>query len=83
MYKYLVAFVLISPLVGIHMVENGEYAASIGVYGHDNGATIAFALFAGAVAVVAWLTKGQHEAFRTHRRLPNCRISRFGISVSN
>ncbi len=39
-------------------MESGEYAASIGVYGHENGATMAFAIFALVVATIAWLTNG-------------------------
>jgi hypothetical protein len=53
MYKYLVAFVLVSPLIGIWLVEHGEVAGSVGVTGSANGATIAFAVYALIVAVVA------------------------------
>lgn len=59
MYKYLIAFVLLTPLIGIHMVEGGEYAASVGVDGYKNGATIAFAIYAAVVAVIGWLTSGR------------------------
>jgi hypothetical protein len=64
MYKYLVAFVLMSPLIGIWLVEHGEYAGSIGVTGSANGATIAFAAYALTVAVVAIAVCG----VRVHRK---------------
>ncbi len=56
MYKYLVAFVLLTPLAGIWLVEGGEYAGSVGVDGFPNGATLAFALYAFGVAAVAFLS---------------------------
>lgn len=61
MYKYLVAFALVTPLIGIWLVEGGEYAGSVGVDGYPNGATVAFAAYAVAVAVVAWLCSGQRS----------------------
>jgi oligosaccharide repeat unit polymerase len=54
MYKYLVLFVLLSPLVGIYLVENGETAASIGIPGYANGASLAYGLYAALVATIAW-----------------------------
>jgi oligosaccharide repeat unit polymerase len=61
MYKYLVAFVLLSPLVGIYLVETGEFAASVGITGYQNGATLAYACYAASVAVVAWLSCGRQR----------------------
>jgi hypothetical protein len=67
MYKYLVAFLLLAPLLGVWMVEGGEYAGSIGVTGYANGATFAFALYAVGVAVIATLcatdTRAPAEVF--------------------
>jgi hypothetical protein len=54
-YKYLIAVALIGPLIGMWMVENGEYAGSVGVPGYGNGASIAYAIYAIAVAAIAWL----------------------------
>jgi hypothetical protein len=59
MYKYLVAFVLLTPLIGIWLVEGGEYAPSIGTDGYPIGATAAFSVYAVAVAVIAWLVAGR------------------------
>jgi hypothetical protein len=56
MYKYLVLFVLSMPLIGIWLVERGDFAMSIGVAGEANGATEAFAAFAGLLVLVALLT---------------------------
>jgi hypothetical protein len=53
MFPYLVAFVLFAPLIGIWMVEGGEFAGSIGVEGSPNGATLAFAAYALGTAVIA------------------------------
>lgn len=55
MFKYLVAFVLLSPLVGLWRIEHGAMAYSIGVVGHENGAMAAFFLYAFVLAVTAWL----------------------------
>ncbi len=65
MYKYLVLFVLLSPLVGIYLVESGETAASIGIPGYANGASVAYGLYAAIVALIAWLIGG---GVRAHRR---------------
>lgn len=59
MYKYLVAVVLLTPLIGIWLVEGGEFAASIGLAGYENGASTAFATYALTVTVVAWLFAGR------------------------
>lgn len=59
MYKYLVSFVLLTPLIGIMLVEGGEYAASIGVNGYPNGAALAYACYAATVALVAWSCRGR------------------------
>jgi hypothetical protein len=59
MYKYLIGFVLITPLIGIWLVEGGEYAGSIGVEGYPNGAGVAFALYAIAVVAVALVYSGR------------------------
>jgi len=56
MYKYLIGFVLGMPLIGIWLVEHGEYAMTIGVPGEPNGATGAFAAYASAVVLVALLS---------------------------
>ena len=42
MYWYIVGFSLISPLVGIYLVEGGHLSWSIGVIGYPNGASIAY-----------------------------------------
>ena len=64
MYKYLVAFVLLTPLIGIWMVETGEHAAAIGVDGYPNGAAFAYAGYAAVVAAVAWLCRGTRVMVR-------------------
>lgn len=61
MYKYLVAFALITPLIGIWMVERGEFAGSVGLEGSPNGATIAFASYAIAVTLIAWISSGRRS----------------------
>ncbi len=61
MYKYLVGFVLLTPLIGIWLVEGGEYAASLGFNGHPNGATLAYACYAATVAIVAWFCSGRRS----------------------
>lgn len=58
MYKYLVSFVLITPLIGIILMEGGEFGATIGIYGHPNGAAWAYACYAAGVVIVAWLSSG-------------------------
>ena len=59
MYKYLIVFVLAMPLVGIWFVEHGD-VTSMGIYGEPNGATEAFAAFAGLTLVVAFLSSGRN-----------------------
>lgn len=59
MYKYLVAFVLLTPLIGVWFVESGDYSLTLGVNGYENGATLAFGIYASTVAGIAWLSSGQ------------------------
>jgi hypothetical protein len=59
MYKYLVAFVLITPWIGLFLLEDGEYGATIGMYGQPNGATLAYGCYAVTVALVAWMARGR------------------------
>lgn len=54
MLKYLVAFVLLTPWIGIWLVEQGEYAMSIGVLGEPNGATFAFGVYVVLVAGISF-----------------------------
>ena len=70
MYKYLVGMVLLTPLVGIWLVEGGEYAATLGVTGYENGASIAFAAYALTVAAIALLCAGRG---RTNILVPEAR----------
>ena len=56
MYKYLLMFVLGSPLMGIWLVEGGSESLTTGIPGEENGATLAFALYAVVLSLVAWLT---------------------------
>jgi hypothetical protein len=59
MYKYIITFVLVTPLIGIWLVEGGEFAGSIGIDGYPNGATAAYALYALGLAAVALLCSGR------------------------
>ena len=42
MFKYLLFFVLFSPLIGIILVENGAFSISTAQVGHPNGAWLAY-----------------------------------------
>lgn len=66
MYKYLVAFVLLMPLIGIWFVEHGEFAMSIGVPGEPNGATAAFATYVAVVVLTAIASGGRYRLRRHH-----------------
>lgn len=67
MYKYLIAFVLVTPLIGIWLVEGGEYAGSVGINGYANGATLAFALYAIGVTLIAIACSGRkHRPAEVH-----------------
>jgi hypothetical protein len=59
MYKYLVSFVLLTPFIGILLVESGEFAASVGIFGHPNGAAVAYACYAITATLVAWVSSGR------------------------
>lgn len=64
MYKYLIIFVLSTPLIGIWLVERGEPSLTIGVPGDENGATVAFSIYASIILLVAFST----AAFRSDQR---------------
>lgn len=85
MYKYLVGFVLLSPLIGIYLVETGEFAASVGITGYQNGATLAYACYAASIAIVAWLSGGRRprQASLSETRHPraDAQFQAFAISL--
>jgi hypothetical protein len=53
-FKYIVAFALFSPLLGIYFIEGGSYAYSVGKDGYPNGAFNAFSLFVCIVLMFAF-----------------------------
>lgn len=84
MLKYLVAFALLTPLIGILMVEGGEFAASIGVDGEPNGAGVAFASYASVLALVARLSSGRAQppiVVEGTRRATDRQVWRFGVNL--
>ncbi|MEO2216590.1 hypothetical protein ABGV49_05910 [Chromobacterium vaccinii] len=58
MFKYMIMFVLLTPLIGISLVEDGAYAASVGKIGMPNGATTAFGAYVLGVVVVTLIAMG-------------------------
>ncbi|RJG23668.1 hypothetical protein [Massilia cavernae] len=64
MYKYLVMFVLASPLIGIWLVEGGEPSLSVGIPGTPNGATVAFSTFMAITLLVAFGTSSGYFSLR-------------------
>lgn len=56
MFKYLIMFVLSSPLIGIWLVESGEPSLTLGVPGEENGATVAFFIYVLTLLAVAFIT---------------------------
>lgn len=56
MYKYLLLFVLFSPLVGIVLMEQGAYSITLGRTGYENGASLAYGLYAVVTLIVAYCT---------------------------
>ncbi|MFN5995386.1 MAG: hypothetical protein ACK45Y_14970 [Betaproteobacteria bacterium] len=85
MYKYLVALVLITPWIGVFMLEGGEYGATIGLYGYPNGATLAFGAYAVTVALVAWLACGRRgragPVLQTDTRRIDAELQVFGTNL--
>lgn len=52
-FKLLVIFVLLTPLLGIYQVENGAYAWSVNGHGYNNGATISYSIYL-AIFIIFW-----------------------------
>lgn len=55
MFKLILGFVLISPLIGIMMMEAGFFGMDVGMEGHPNGATEAFLLYIFVLLITAFL----------------------------
>jgi hypothetical protein len=55
MLKYIAIAVLLTPMLGIWLMEGGAYGPSIGAYGAPNGATLAYGVYAAIVVATAWL----------------------------
>jgi oligosaccharide repeat unit polymerase len=66
MYKYLLFFSGIVPLIGVFQMERGAYGVSIGMVGFQNGATEIYAVY----VMVLFLT---FFIFTTSRKLPEIR----------
>lgn len=84
MYKYIVAFMLVTPLIGIWLVERGEYSGSVGIVGYPNGATVAFAMYALGVALIALACSGRkHRPAEVHVPVAeaNAMFRRFSTSL--
>ena len=56
MFKYLLFFVLFSPLIGIILVENGAYSISTAQFGHPNGAWLAYTVHCLVLLAVTFWT---------------------------
>lgn len=54
MFKYLIGFVLFSPLIGIYLMEQGAYGLDIGMSGYNNGAFNAYFLYV-ALVIISFL----------------------------
>ncbi len=62
MYKYLIMFALFTPLIGVWRVEQGAYAASVGIFGYQNGATLAFSSYLAVLIFVTFLSVNSYVA---------------------
>jgi len=76
MFKYFILFALISPLIGILMVENGEFGLSIGQTGYPNGAWKIYCVymilaFLTSLVIVKIKRRGHLNTTQTYRALPN------------
>jgi hypothetical protein len=84
MYKYLVAFVFLTPLIGIWLVERGEYAPSVSLDGFPNGAAVAYAayaLFAAAIGTVVAVTRRRATSVIAMPAGASGRFRRFATSL--
>lgn len=45
MFKYILAFVLLTPLIGVYLMEQGAFGLDVGVVGYENGAFLHFLLY--------------------------------------
>lgn len=74
MFKYMIFFVLLTPLIGIWLVEDGAYASSVGEVGSPNGATRAFGAYVLGVLIVALLAAGRRHAPVTEKQRPQISV---------
>src|SRR5882672_8031884 len=56
MFKYILGFVLFSPLIGIILVENGAVSIDTAELGHSNGASLAYAAHCVVLLAITFLT---------------------------
>lgn len=79
MFKYLIAFALLSPLIGVYWVEQGAYAMSVGKDGYPNGAFQMFAIyvlivFSSALLFSSLFRKFEFSEFKMVKNLDSCAI---------
>jgi hypothetical protein len=66
----MILFVLLTTLYGISLVEDGEYATSVGQVGSPNGATLAFGAYVLSVLIVALFAAGRRHAHVIAKKMP-------------
>ena len=57
MIKYILSFVLISPLIGIIMMEFGAYSLAAHEFGFPNNASLAYLLYVSLFLLAFWLSR--------------------------
>lgn len=57
MFKYLILIPTIFPLIGVFLMEKGAYGISIGQFGFENGASLAYFCYVFVLLLFFWIFK--------------------------
>src|SRR5215467_6057550 len=77
MFKYLLAFVLFSPLIGIILMESGAPSIDTAELGHPNGASLAYAAHCVVLLAVTFLTIKKKIGSRNRMKTGSIRLPHF------
>ena len=82
MFKYLLYFVLVGPLIGVILMEYGAYSWSASTFGYKNGASFAFLGYIALVLLAFFFTiKTNLFPFSLKYRTPNWHFKNLSIII--
>lgn len=75
MFKYILAFVLFSPLIGIYLMEEGAYGIDVGMSGYPNGSFNAYLIYV-IIALISFYYSKKLNLIKIRKNICTTTISK-------